>query len=89
MLAMRQAQNVRTVGDTTGGGVGHPLYRELPNGWTYRLSESLTYTPDRTLVEGVGIAAQVFVRQAAGNTTTDDVLEHACGMLGLARCRQP
>ncbi len=89
VLAMRQAPNVTTVGDTTGGGVGHPLYRELPNGWTYRLSESLTYTPDRTLAEGVGLAPQVFVRQSPGKTMTDEVLEHACGMLGLVRCGQP
>ncbi|MDR2497002.1 MAG: S41 family peptidase [Tannerellaceae bacterium] len=32
--------NVRTLGDTTGGGSGFPLTSELPNGWRVRFSSS-------------------------------------------------
>jgi hypothetical protein len=36
-LAMKMFPNVVHIGDRTGGGFGSPVFRELPNGWVYRL----------------------------------------------------
>lgn len=67
VMAMRSFPNVTIVGDTTGGGVGNPIFRELPNGWTYRLSTEVEADALRRIVEGVGIAPDVLVQ-----TTTAD-----------------
>lgn len=61
VLAMRAIPTVTTLGDTTGGGSGNPLPRELPNGWTYQLSQWIEYTPDGATFEGVGLAPSVTV----------------------------
>ncbi|HZH71827.1 MAG: hypothetical protein GXY77_14355 [Fibrobacter sp.] len=37
-LFMKAFPHVMLVGDTTGGGGGSPITRELPNGWLYRFS---------------------------------------------------
>jgi len=41
VLAMRTLPQVTIVGDTTGGGSGNPLHRELPNGWGLSVSRNL------------------------------------------------
>ena len=88
ILLMRAIPQVTVVGDTSGAGAGYPLYRELPNGWSYRLTESLIYDEEKQLVEPAGIAPDVFVRFTAADTLArvDVVLERACGLAGLARC---
>jgi carboxyl-terminal processing protease len=86
VLAMKASPNVTLVGDTTGGSGGHPMYRELPNGWSYRLSESIMYTPEREPVDGTGIAPHVFIRQPIAINTRDFVLERGCEELGLPAC---
>ncbi|HEX6964398.1 MAG TPA: S41 family peptidase [Gemmatimonadaceae bacterium] len=55
VLAMHALPTVTTLGDTTGGGSGNPLVRELPNGWTYQISQWIEYTPDGKTFEGVGL----------------------------------
>jgi hypothetical protein len=56
VLAMRILPQVTIVGDTTGGGSGNPMQRELPNGWTYQLSRWIEWTPEGEAYEGVGLA---------------------------------
>ncbi|HET7563597.1 MAG TPA: S41 family peptidase [Gemmatimonadaceae bacterium] len=56
VLAMHALPTVTTLGDTTGGGSGNPLVRELPNGWTYQISQWIEYTPQGRTFEGVGLA---------------------------------
>ncbi len=55
VLAMRQFPHVQTLGDTTGGGTGNPVFRELPNGWAYRFSTWVMEGPNGFNFEGAGI----------------------------------
>ena len=55
VLAMRTLPQVTLVGDTTGGGSGNPLFREMPNGWSLSVSRWLERAPDGTTHEGRGI----------------------------------
>ncbi len=68
VLAMRLFPNVTIVGDTTGGGSGNPILRELPNGWTFRLSSWVAADPEGNTFEGVGLAPEVSV----SNTPSDE-----------------
>ena len=61
VLAMRTFPNVTIVGDTTGGGAGNPIMRELPNGWVYRIPRWIAYTPDMESYEGIGLAPDINV----------------------------
>ena len=61
VLAMRVSPAVTTIGDTTAGASGHPLVRELPNGWTIELSTWIEYTPEHTTFENVGLAPSIEV----------------------------
>ncbi len=42
---MRSFENVTLIGDQTGGGGGIPVDNELPNGWTYRFSATVSLIP--------------------------------------------
>ncbi len=61
VLMMRTVPGVTVVGDSTGGAGGNPLTRELPNGWTYRFSQTITSAPDGTTFEGTGLAPDLWV----------------------------
>lgn len=45
VMAMLTRSHVALVGDTTSGTATNPLWRDLPNGWIYRLSQSIESTP--------------------------------------------
>lgn len=83
VLAMRVRPDVTIVGDTTGGGAGNPIPRELPNGWVLRVSRWQAWAADGTWYEGVGLPPDV-VREitpadlAAGR---DPLLETAIALL--------
>jgi hypothetical protein len=62
VMYMRELPNVTIVGDTTGGGTGNPIFRELPNGWSFKLSTSYAETADNKLVDGAGITPDVVVQ---------------------------
>lgn len=66
-LAMRELPQVVSFGDTTGGGLGNPVFRELPNGWLYRFPVWIETTTDGERLEGKGIPPDVPV-----TFTTDD-----------------
>lgn len=63
VLAMKRIPHATVIGDTTGGGAGSPITRELPNGWTFRLSRWLATDPTGWTWEGVGIAPDLWVVQ--------------------------
>ncbi len=52
--------NVVIMGDSTGGGGGLPINRELPNGWIYRFSSTVTKTVAGENIE-FGIAPDIRV----------------------------
>jgi hypothetical protein len=61
VMAMQVFPHITIVGDTTGGGTGSPIRRELPNGWNYRLSTSYAITNDNLIVDGNGIPPDVTI----------------------------
>lgn len=87
VLAMRTSAAVTVVGDTTGGGYGNPIGRELPNGWTFRVPRWIQLLPDGTqLRDGVGLAPDVTVWNADDDATNgiDSIIDTALGLLGTA-----
>lgn len=83
VLAMRVRPNVTFVGDSTGGGAGNPIGRELPNGWFLRVSRWQAWAADGTWYEGIGLAPDVLQDitpedLAAGR---DAILERAMAIL--------
>ena len=82
VLAMKVQPGVQLVGDTTAGGFGNPLTRELPNGWVYRLPQWIQYDANHRVLEDVGIAPDVVVRITAADSVAgkDPQLEKALAM---------
>ncbi len=80
---MRTLPQVTVVGDTTGGGSGNPVYRELPNGWTSRVPRWLEFTSDFEPFEGVGLAPDIWVStpDALLESGTDRIFETAVEIL--------
>jgi hypothetical protein len=62
VLAMRVLPQVTVVGDTTGGGSGNPIMRELSNGWVYRIPRWIARTPEGGTYEGVGLGPDLWVQ---------------------------
>lgn len=81
-LAMRNLERVTIVGDSTGGGLGIPNGRQLPNGWSYRFSVSQTLTMDGENFE-YGIPPDVKVDLNPNYLTNkqDDILNKAIEIL--------
>lgn len=67
VLAARQMPDATVIGDTTGGGAGSTIVRELPNGWLVRLSHSIGTDPVGRTWEGVGLAPDRWVVQTEGD----------------------
>lgn len=72
-----------TVGDTTAGGASSPIFRELPNGWSYRIPRQMFFTPNKQTVEGMGIAPDfpVWISKADSLAGRDPILERAIDLL--------
>ncbi len=83
VMDMQVLPNVTIVGDTTGGGTGSPVFRELPNGWTYRLSTSYAETADNKLVDSKGIIPDVTVQTSVADSISgiDRILEKGLEIL--------
>ncbi|MEM6633049.1 MAG: S41 family peptidase [Bacteroidota bacterium] len=75
---------ITTVGDFTAGGMGLNSYRELPNGWNYRLTTTLTSNANGVSFEGRGIPPdeQVFITAQDSIQGIDPQLERAIELLG-------
>lgn len=79
ILEMRTLPQVTVVGDTTGGGAGNPIWRELPNGWTYRVSRWQAATPELRQYEGTGLYPDipVWTTEADSASGIDRILDRA------------
>lgn len=69
VMYMKVLPNVTIIGDTTGGGTGSPIFRELPNGWTYRLSTAYATDAEGNIVDGKGITPDITIQ----NTVADSI----------------
>jgi C-terminal processing protease CtpA/Prc len=90
VAAMSALPQVTVAGDTTGGGSGNPIEREIRvdgrnTGWRYSVPRWIERTADGKVIEWNGIAPDVHVSFAAAAVAggVDPVLEWA-----LARARQ-
>ncbi|MFQ5641021.1 MAG: S41 family peptidase [bacterium] len=83
VLAMKVLPHVSVVGDTTGGGTGNPVSRELPNGWTYLLSTWIEYTSEKESFERIGLAPGITIEISPADSLLgkDTILETAIQML--------
>jgi hypothetical protein len=84
ILTMMALSHVTIMGDTTGGGGGLPISSELPNGWLYRFSSTVTLTPDGFNIEG-GIPPDIAVNLDKDDEANgkDTILEHAIETIKL------
>ncbi len=87
VMAMQVLPNVTIVGDTTGGGVGSPVFRELPNGWTYRLSTEIEADAQGRIVEGSGVFPDVAVTTTAADSAAgvDRIVEKGIDIIKNSR----
>ncbi len=70
------------VGDTTGGGGGVPLGWELPNGWHFNFSNSITYLPDGFIIEdGIPPDVTIEITDEDKINGRDTILEFAIDYL--------
>lgn len=85
VLAMRARPNTELLGDTTTGGLGNPMVRELPNGWTFRVPQWIQYGPGMEVFEGIGIGPTVVVPHSAADSAAgrDPQLEAAIARVRL------
>ncbi|MEO9869618.1 S41 family peptidase [Ekhidna sp.] len=74
--------NTIVIGDTTGGGGGVPLGWELPNGWNFNFSNSITYLPNGFIIEdGIPPDVQVDITDEDRLNGRDTILEYAIDQL--------
>ena len=74
---------VDVVGDTTAGDIGLTVWRELPNGWNYRMTVTLTSNADEISYEGIGIPPDypVLLSKQDSLSGVDTQLEKAIELL--------
>lgn len=63
VLELRQFPHITVIGDTTAGVLGNNIYRELPNGWAYRITTGKTFSPQGEIFDGIGIPPTIPVSQ--------------------------
>ena len=77
--------NIRLMGDTTGGGMGLPAMGALPNGWRYRLSVTRTLALDGRNYEN-GVPPDILLKfnpQTAATLGRDNIIDSACAIIQL------
>ncbi len=77
VLAMNVLPQVTIIGDTTGGGSGNPIFRELPNGWGFQLSNWISSRLDGFIYESTGLPPDVpvWITEQDSIAGTDTILE--------------
>ena len=73
---VKHFENVTIVGDTTGGGAGSPIDSELPNGWTFRISQSPFLGKDGFDFEE-GTPPDIVAMDDPNTLETDEIIERA------------
>ncbi len=75
---MSNFEHVTLIGDQTGGGGGLPIDFELPNGWYYRFSGTISLLPNGYNIE-LGIVPDISLNNdpAINAQGTDEILERA------------
>ena len=75
---------ITLMGDKSGGGGGLPVYSELPIGWRFRYSSTITLTLEKTLSlekrnveDGIEPDIRIGFPQNAGHTQRDTIIETA------------
>jgi len=83
VLPLEIQNYVTTIGDFTAGGLGVNSYRELPNGWNYRLTTTLTSNRDDEIFERTGIPPHeiVYITKTDSINGIDTQLERAIELL--------
>jgi hypothetical protein len=82
---MKNFPNVLVIGDSTGGGGGLPINRELSNGWRYRFSSTVTTTVSGENIEdGVAPDLQVDMNEDDSQEGRDTILERAFEIINEA-----
>lgn len=83
LLSMEVMPHVMLVGGITGGGSGNPILRQLPNGWTFRMSNWQQVNADFEYSEGVGITpdVEVNISPEEAENGVDTILEAAIALL--------
>lgn len=83
VLAMGELPYVTIIGDTTGGGAGNPISRELPNGWLFRVSTWFQVDARNVSTEGRGIYPDipVWITKEDSAANKDTILDTAIQLL--------
>ena len=86
---MREMPHVAVVGDTTAGSSGNPQFVDLVDGWRVGVPRWIVRTADRKVVEGAGIAPDLYVPLVAADFEAgrDPVLDYSVGFLREAGAR--
>ena len=82
-IATQAYDNIRLMGDTTGGGLGLPTMGTLPNGWLYRFSITRTLALDGKNYEN-GVPPDIllpFDRRKAQTEGRDNIIDSACAII--------
>ena len=82
VLFMSGLDNVRLVGDQTGGGGGIPQQYSLSNGWTLQYTATMTLSPDKLNVEsGIQPDVKVGISNIEETQGRDPIIEKAFSLL--------
>ncbi len=84
-MAMRALPHVTQVGSRTQGILSDELYRTLPNGWTFSLSNEIYLTHDGALFEGIGVPPDIEVEFLLPHDLEKDIdpaIDTAVALLG-------
>lgn len=83
VLMLRTYPHVTVIGSTTAGAMNANIYRELPNGWVYRISTGRMLSSEGERVDGKGLSPDIHVPFPAesADPTRDPVLDAAINIL--------
>ena len=82
-LTLKGLDHISIIGDITAKAFSNSVWRELPNGWSYRMSINLISDRNGTTYEGVGIIPDETILISAADSTNgiDTQLERAIELL--------